>query len=265
MLAATTVAGVLTMAGPAMADVAVEPPSAPQGSGQNIHFKVTNTGKSAMTKVKLVLPADNPVAEVFPLSNEDWAPLITPLALKTPLTSIHNGTPVTETAGAVTWIAVRGKALAPGKTADLAVALGPLPTTSTMSFTLQPTYADGKPGPVLPPVSLSLTPAQPGQATGHGGHGGTTGQQGDQATDDATFEALLAAADDGPGFWTYAGWTIAGLCLAAMAVLLLRRKRTAPAEATGDDAADDEPADDKEPVTAGAPRVTSWSYRDGPG
>ena len=100
VLAAAITAGVLGMAAPAMADVSIDPPSAPQGSGANVHFKVTNTGPSPITRVKLVLPADTPVAEVFPLSVDNWAPQITPLKLSTPLTSIHAGTPVTETAAA---------------------------------------------------------------------------------------------------------------------------------------------------------------------
>jgi hypothetical protein len=253
VLAATTVAGVLTMACPAMADVAVDPPSAPQGSGQNVSFTVTNTGTSPITQVKLVLPRDTPVAEVFPLSVDDWAPRITQMKLATPLTSAHNGTPVTETAGSITWIAMPGKALTPGKSAELAVALGPLPATNSMTFTFQATYADGKPGPALPPAALRLTPAVAGGQPGHTGHGGTA-QQGPDA---ATLAALADAADDGPGFWSIAGWVLAGLALAAAAVLLIRGRRLAePAE---------EPAEEaKEPVAAGTPRVTSWSYRDAP-
>jgi hypothetical protein len=271
VLAATTVAGVLTVAGPAMADVKVQPASVPQGSGQNVTFQVTNTGKCVVSRVKLVLPADQPIAEVYPLSVDDWAPMLTPLTLTTPLTSIHNGSPVTETASAVTWVAVKGKELAPGRTAGLPVALGPLPTTSSMSFKLEQTCADGKAGPAVPPVTLALTPAEPGQATGHSGHGGgatapggTSG--GTTAEDDAQFAALIDAADDGPGFWTYAGWVLAVVGLAAALVMLLRGRRATAPDA-GEPAVDDEDEvdDDKDPVGAGAaPRVTSWRYQDKP-
>lgn len=255
MLGATTVAGVLIMACPAMADVKVEPASVPQGSGQNMHFKVTNTGSCAISKVKLLLPPDQPTAEVFPLSVSDWGPMLTPLKLTTPLTSIHNGAPVTETASAVTWTAVKGKELAPGKTADLPVGLGPLPTTSTMTFKLEQTCADGKAGPAIPPVTLTLTPAAPGEATGGGHHGG--GAQAAPATDDDAYYEALIEANDGPGFWTYAGWALAALGLAAVLVLLLRRRSSTPVE--------EAPAEEeKEPVTAGAPRVTSWRYQDKP-
>ncbi len=263
VLAATAATAVLTTAAPALADVTVEPPSAVQGEGANVHFGVTNTGTAPITRVKLVLPADNPVAEVFPLSVDDWAPQITPLKLRTPLTGTHGGAPVTETAAAITWIAVGGD-LAPGETADLAVALGPLPATSTMTFALEPTYAGGKPGPALPPAVLTLTPSTGAAAGGHGTtHGGTAGGTtgGVSAGDAEMYRALTEQADDGPGFFSVAGWVLAGLAATAAGVLLYRgRHRAEPTE-------DDEPQDDepKEPVGAGAARVTSWSYRDGPG
>lgn len=263
MLAATTVAGVLTMACPAMADVTVDPPSTPQGSGQNVSFTVTNTGTSAITQVKLVLPRDTPVAEVFPLSVDDWAPRITQMKLATPLTSAHNGTPVTETAGSITWIAMPGKALTPGASTELTVALGPLPATNSMTFAFEPTYADGKPGPALPPASLSLTPAGAGRQPGHTGHGGT-GQQGAEP-DAATLAAIADAADDGAGFWSIAGWVVAGLALAAAAVLLIRGRRPAEVAEESVEESVEEPVEEaNEPVAAGAPRVTSWSYRDAP-
>jgi len=265
VLAALVAAGVLGTAGPALADVTISPPSAPQGSGQNLHFAVKNTSTSPITKVKLVIPAETPVAEVFPLSVDDWAPQIEMTKLDTPLTSIHGGDPVTQTAASITWIAVNGP-LAPGRSTDLAVALGPLPATSSMAFTVLPTYSSGKVGPAMPPVTLRLTPAQAGAAPGHGGHGGTTGT----TADDAAFAAVVAQADDGPGFWSIAGWVVAGLALAGAAWLLLRGRREIGDEEPADESADgpadgpadgDEPAN--EPVAAGA-RITNWSYRDGP-
>lgn len=266
VLVAASFAGVLTMAGPALADVTVNPPSAPQGSGVNLHFAVKNTGQSAITRVKLVMPADTPVAEVFPLSVDDWAPQITEMKLATPLTSIHGGTPVTSTAAAITWIAVQGKAIPPGGTADLAVALGPMPSTSSMVFQVQPTYADGKPGPVVPPVQLALTPAVPGQEpVGHAGHedagGAAAGPVDSSSSDDAAFAAFVAQAEQGPSFWAIAGWIVAGLALAGAAYAVLRnRHRRADDEDEPDERRPDD-EDSKEPVAAGA-KVTNWSYRD---
>lgn len=262
VLAAAVATGVLCAASPAAADVTVSPPSAPQGSGINVTFKVTNTAQSAITKVKLLLPAALPVAEVYPLSVDDWAPQITNRTLDKPLTSIHGGTPVTQTASDITWTAMPGKALPPGKSADLVVAMGPMPASARMSFTVQPTYADPAKGAPMPPAVMTLTPAAPGQETAtHPEHAGTAdgGTGGTDDTDAATFAALLEA-DDGPGFWTIAGWVVAALAAAVGALAVLRARRrpaaTEPAAAA---------AEEKELVGAAkAPRITSWSYRDGP-
>jgi len=258
IVAVAIAAGVLGAASPAAADATVSPPSAPQGSGANVTFRVTNTAQSAITKVKLVFPADQPVAEVYPLSVDDWAPLIVNRPLDAPLIGVHGDTSVTETAADITWIAMPGKALAPGKSADLSVAMGPLPTAAQMSFTLQPTYADPAKGAAMPPVTLTLTPAAPGAAATHSTHSGTTGTT-TTGTDDVDFQALIDA-DNGPGFWTIAGWVVAALVGAAGAIAVLRSRRRNKA------ATEVEPeAEAKELVSAGkAPRVTSWSYKDGP-
>ena len=263
VLAATAAAGVLGFAAPAAADVTVSPPGVPQGSGQNLAFTVTNTAASPITRVKLVMPPDLPVAEVYPLSVDDWAPQIEQKKLDTPLSAIHGAQPVTETAASVTWIAMPGKALPPGKSADLTVAMGPMPSTSAqMNFTVEPTYADPAKGAPMPPVVLSLTPAVPGQEAA--GHHGTTATDGTSDADAATFAALAEAADDGPGFWTIAGWVVAALAAAAgiVAVLRSRRRPETARVPDGEVAAEEE----KELATAGSgkPRVTAWSYRDGP-
>ncbi|RSM62174.1 hypothetical protein DMB66_22555 [Actinoplanes sp. ATCC 53533] len=262
VLAAAVAAGVLCAASPAAADVTVSPPSAPQGSGVNVTFKVTNTAQSAITKIKLLLPAELPVAEVYPLSVDDWAPQITTRSLDTPLISSHGGTPVTETAADISWTAMPGKALAPGKSAELLVAMGPLPSSAGMSFTIQPTYADPAKGAPMPPAVLTLTPAVPGQeAATHSEHSGTAAGSTGDGTDAATFAALLDA-NDGPGFWTIAGWVVAALAAAAGAVAVLRARRrpAAPAAEPGTG----EPKDKELVGAAKAPRVTAWRYQDSP-
>lgn len=263
MLAATVAVAVLGVTAPAAAsDVTVEPATAPQGGPANLTFRVTNTAPSAITRVRLVMPKDTPVAEVFPLSVPDWAPQIENTKLDTPLSGGHGGTPVTETAGAITWTAVSGKAIAPGGSADLPVALGPLPTVSRMSFTLEPTYADGRPGPALPDATLTLVPGAAGAANGHG-----SGDAGTSGAEEAAFAAVVAQADEGTGFWSVAGWVVAALAVAGAVVVALRGRRRDAADPDGDEP-DEEPVDDAtdgpaEPVPAGA-RVTAWSYRDGP-
>lgn len=254
VLAAAVAAGVFCAASPAAADVTVNPPTAPQGSGTNVTFKVTNTAQSAITKVKLVLPAELPVAEAYPLSVDDWAPLITSKSLDTPMDGIH-GEAITSTASDITWTAMPGKALAPGKSADLIVAMGPMPSSAQMSFTVVPTYADPAKGAAMPPAVLTLTPAVAGQEPAtHGGHSGTTGSDTSNA-DAATFQALIDAQDNGPGFWTIAGWIVAALAAAGgvIAMLRARRRPAAPAETAE--------ADEKELVSA-APKASNWRYQE---
>jgi hypothetical protein len=261
VLTVAATAGVLAVAGPALADVTVSPPSAQQTGGADLTFRVMNTERSAITRVKVSLPADTPIAEVYPLSSPDWAPDITQQKLSTPLTSIHGGTPVTETTKDITWIAVGGKSIAPGQSADLSVSLGPLPTLSQMQFTVVPTYADGHAGPPVPPVVLKLTPATAEQqAAAHAGHEGTTGTDSSDP-DAALFAQTVAQAEHGPSIWSIGGWVIAGLVgLGAIVAVLRSRRRNPPAETDSDDAAvtDDEV---KEPVGAGV-RKSNWRYQD---
>jgi hypothetical protein len=251
VLAAAVAAGVLGAAAPAAADVTVDPPSAPQGSGTNVTFKVTNTAQSAITKVKLVLPPDLPVAEAYPLSVDDWAPLITSKALATPMDGIH-GEAITSTASGITWTAMPGKALAPGKSADLIVAMGPMPASAQMSFTVVPTYADPAKGATMPPAVLTLTPALPGQeAPAHGGHSGTTGTDTTNA-DAATFQALIDAQDTGPGFWTIAGWVVAALAAAGGVISVLRARRRPTAA----------PEEPELVGAAKAPKASNWRLQE---
>jgi len=258
VLAAAVAAGVLCAASPAAADVTVSPPSAPQGGGADVTFRVTNTAKSAITRLTLRLPADLPVAEVYPLSVDDWAPQIVNRPLDKPMLGLHGNSQVNETAAAITWIAMPGKALAPGGSADLTVAMGPLPLSAQMSFKVEPTYADPAKGAAMSPAVLTLAPAAPGQEAATHGHTGTT----DPGLDPATIEALLEA-NDGPGFWTIAGWVVAALAAAAGVIAVLRARRRSEPATEQPEAKDD---DDKELVGATkAPRVTSWSYQDGPG
>jgi hypothetical protein len=257
--------GVLLVAGPAAAGVTVSPSTAEQTGGADLTFHVTNTEQSAITKIELVMPPDSPIAEVYPLSVPDWAPQTTMQTLAEPLNTIHGGTPVTQTAKDITWLAMPGKSIAPGTSTDLSVSLGPLPTLSKITFTVVPTYADGRTGTPMPPTLLTLTPAAPGAAgTEHAAHDGTTPTGGTASTDPAAdlFAQTVAQADQGPGFWSIAGWVIAGLAgIGALVAVWRSRRRDEPAADEPDSATPDEP---KEPVSAGARRVSSWRYRDGP-
>ncbi|SNY40956.1 DUF1775 domain-containing protein [Paractinoplanes atraurantiacus] len=252
--------GVL-IAAPALADVSVSPSTAPQGEGENLTFHVTNTGDQPIHTIKLQLPDDTPVAEVYPLSVDNWGPKIEMRDLATPLPTIHGDTKATETAASITWIAMPGKDLAPGQGTDVRVAIGPLPTLSSMRFTVVTTYGNGKPGPSMPPADLTLTPGTGGAPAGHNAHGGGTTTTG--TTDDAEaqlFAQTVADAERGPSIWSIGGWVVAGLVLLGGAVVMFRGRH----RAEQDDDEPDEPEmeeakeEEKEPVTAGS---SKWAFK----
>jgi hypothetical protein len=261
VLAAAAAAAVLCAASPASADATVSPATAPQGTGANLTLQVVNDHpKAAITRIRLVLPAATPVAEVYPLSVPNWAPQITHRTLNPPMQSIHGGAPVTEATATITWTAAKGKALLPGKAANLMIAIGPLPETERMSFELLPTYADGSTAPAIPPAVLNLTPVAAPEVLPDEGY-------------------LLGPETDPtrPGMVSIIGWIIALLTGAAGVVLIVRSRRTGPApvpsatrteKAHAEPSADDAAASSTVEKATGAPapraRVSAWSYRDGP-
>jgi hypothetical protein len=266
--AAAVVIGVL-VAAPAFADVTVSPTTAAQGSGENLTFHVTNTGTAPLQTIAVQLPDDTPVAEVYPLSVDDWAPKIEMKTLASPLPTIHGGTPATESTHSITWLAMPGKQLAPGRATDLSVAIGPLPTLSSMSFTVVTTYANGQAGPTMP-ARISLTPAAEGQAATHA-HGGTaadtTGTTTDVSDEEAAaFADAIADATRGPSVWAIGGWVVAGLVLLGGAIYFVRNRHRANEDDEPDEEDEsarsvaevpvEEPAEAKETVSA-----SKWSLR----
>ncbi|GIE94717.1 hypothetical protein Ari01nite_21820 [Paractinoplanes rishiriensis] len=235
---------------PALADVTVSPKTAVQGSGDNLTFTVTNDGTQPLQTVRLTWPKDTPVAEVYPLSVDNWAPRIDIQKLATPLKQIHGATPVTEVAESITWLAMPGKALAPGKSAKLSIAIGPLPTLSSMKFTVYTTYPDGKAGPTMP-ASIALAPGVAGpNGTGH--HPGN-------AAEDALFADVVADATRGPSIASMGGWVFGGLVLIGALFYFWRGRHRAEEDDEPDeeDRKQSESAEEtKEPVAAG-----KWSLK----
>ena len=257
-MTAVTAAGVFFAAGPAAADVRVSPASAPQGSGANLSFHVTNDGTAPITEVTLRIPADTPVAEVYPLSVDSWAPRITYRKLAVALDTIHGGTPVTEVADSIVWLAVNGTTIQPGKSADLTVALGPLPTLSSMRFTVDTKYANGTAGPVMP-AAVTLTPSDgTAPVSHHGGSGGGTADV--SAAEEVAFAAIAGSADEGTPWLSLSGWVVAVLALLGAGWAVLRGRHRAAEEPAPEETPDDEstPEDGKEPVAAGS---TRWSFK----
>ncbi len=256
VMTAVTAVGVLVAAAPATADVTVSPASAPQGSGVSLDFKVTNEGTAPITEVTLRIPADTPIAEVYPLSIDDWAPRLTYQKLLKPMDSVHGGAPVTEAANAITWVAVNGTTIAPGQSAELRAALGPLPSLSSMRFSVETKYADGKAGPVMP-ASMTLTPSDGTQPVSHHGGGTAAGP----SAEDLAFAAIVAEAEKGPSWMSVSGWIVAVLALLGAGWALLRGRHRAEEEpGEPEDKPADEVTEDREPVGAGT-GDSKWAFK----
>ncbi|MGI5237829.1 YcnI family protein [Dactylosporangium sp. CA-139066] len=235
----------LGLAAPASADVSVTPGEAAQGDAADLTFRITNESRTAsITAVEVQLPADTPIAEVYPVSVADWAPAMTNTKIDKPVESLH-GYQVTDVTTAVKWVAMPDRALAPGDTTELYLAIGPLPAVAQLSFgvvlsnsdgtQVRWTAASGTPGEHPAPVLvLKAAPAgQGGHAAGHGG-----------ATPEAT--AAAEAGDgggDATGGGSYLGWSLLALLLvAAICVvgLALDRRRTAAPKPVAETPAEDQ-------------------------
>jgi hypothetical protein len=153
---AATLAGVamLSSASPASAKVGLLPVAAVQGDAANLTFRVTNDGStSPINRVEVQLPADQPIAEVYPLSTDNWAPSTTMRSIPKPVQPLHGPYPLTEAPGSVVWQTMPGLELKPGASADLTVAAGPLPNAPQLVVTVLVTHVDGsveKPSVVIP-------------------------------------------------------------------------------------------------------------------
>ncbi|MGQ5263752.1 DUF1775 domain-containing protein [Micromonospora sp. ZYX-F-536] len=185
------------------ADVTTTPTQARQGDAVRLEFTVPEERAGTTTRqIEVRLPADAPVAEVYPMSVTGWAPRISSRTLDQPVTGIHSSGVSTVTT-AVTWIRVGESEPGPAR---LALSMGPLPQAERLTFEVIQTYVDGTVvrwadanGPHRAPV-LTLLPAAAGAAgpAGHGGHGGAPAAG--AATDPGAGNAAGAPVDraDGP-------------------------------------------------------------------
>lgn len=270
------------VAAPALADVSVTPKTSLQGAGDNFTFHVTNDGTAPIQTVTVTIPEDTPVAEVYPLSVDDWAPKITTRKLNTQLPSLHDDIPTDQVTGSIQWIAMPGKALAVGRTADLTIALGPLPTLSAMQFTVSTTYGNGKAGPPMSTASVTLTqPTAAQEAQIHAGHDTGSATAGDDtsgdvdsqtAAENAQFAKVVSDATRGPSFWAIAGPVVAVVALLIGGMLMWRSRHRAEEEDEPEDevtataepespeppATETETEDEKVPVDAGG---SKWSFK----
>ncbi|MGC4813416.1 DUF1775 domain-containing protein [Micromonospora sp. DT228] len=238
---ALTAAGLLLWPGAARAaDVTTTPTEARQGDAVRLEFTVPEERAGTKTnQIEVRLPADAPIAEVYPMSVNGWAPRISSRTLDKPVAGIHSSGVSTVTT-AVTWVRVGESDPGPAR---LALSMGPMPQAERLTFEVVQTYADGTvvrwadaAGPHRAPA-LTLLPAAPGAAgpAAHGGHGGPAA--GAPADPDNAVDAAPAAGDAGEESGSADGMLAAGLLAglgggAAIGWLVSRWRRRDPAEAT---------------------------------
>ncbi|WFE66730.1 YcnI family protein [Micromonospora sp. WMMD714] len=246
LVLAAVAAGVFGAPGAALADgVTSSPSQAVQGDAVELTFVVPEERAGARTeKIEFRLPEDAPIGEVYPLSVDGWAPLITSRDLAAPVAGIHAPSVSTVTS-AVVWTRGAGPAV-PGP-ARLSVAMGPLPQLDRMTFELVQTYSDGTvvrwadpAGGGHPAPTLTLVPPAPGAVTGH--HGGAADATDAQAAPDAA--AAPADGDGGPSAdLLLGGGLLVGLGGgAAIGWVASRSRRRAAADPETD--GDDDPTSD---------------------
>lgn len=241
---AAVVAGVaagaaLAFATPAVADITVTPEQAVQGTAARLTFRVTNdAARTAITRVRVKLPAEAPIAEVYPLSVSDWAPQMQTRSLATALPGVH-GTQQSEITTVVTWIAVN-KGLPPGGSAELSLEVGPLPQTDKLAFQIEQTNSDrsvvrytadatATGAAERPAVVVRLRPPAAGESGHAPVHGGAPNGTQQQAAAPAPEESRSNA-------WWLAG---AMLLIGVIAGLgIARQKRTPPAPESDSSAPD---------------------------
>ncbi|WP_426505007.1 DUF1775 domain-containing protein [Dactylosporangium sp. McL0621] len=230
----------LGIAAPAAADVSVTPTEAAQGGAADLTFRITNDSPSAsVTAIDLQLPADAPIAEVYPLSVDDWAPSMTNVKVDKPLPSLH-GYQITEVTTAVKWIAMPDKALAPGKTTELYLSIGPLPAVDKLSFGLVLTNSDGTQVSRTAQAGGPVLALKPGGPVEHAGaHGGATPAATADAADTTDTNAAAGAPSGSP---SYLMWSLAALLLIAVICVvsvILQQRRTPAPEKPAEDAVED--------------------------
>jgi uncharacterized protein YcnI len=243
-------AGPVIGVGPVSADVAVTPDQAVQGESARLTFMVTDDRPGAYTtRIELRLPDDAPVAETWPMSVSDWAPLITMRPVDGALPGLHHGE-VTEVVSAITWIRAEATGTEP-KPAELSISLGPMPPIDRMTFTVVQTYSDGFVAtwgeepiangtrPEFPAAIVRLEPAAGAAGAGAAGPGTAAVEPADGSTDGGL--GLLDA-----------GLAAGLLVVLGLAGWFLFRNRRGVAELSADSTTEPTTSDD----TTGADRTT---------
>ncbi|HEV2638290.1 MAG TPA: YcnI family protein [Actinocrinis sp.] len=218
---------VLAAAGAASAHVTVSPTSAPQGSTQELTFKVPNEESGANTvSLQLQIPTADPIAQVLAKPVPGWTVTLHTVTLAKPLTT-DDGTFST----AVDEVDWTGGTIVPGQYQDFSISVDPLPADATqLVFKAVQTYsngdvvrwidlsAPGQPDPDHPAPVLALTPA--GSDSDSAGTTGTS--TGPANTPDTAVPPAAAGTNTTTGASSTSsgnGLGIAGLIVGALGLL----------------------------------------------
>ncbi|WFE43859.1 DUF1775 domain-containing protein [Verrucosispora sp. WMMD1129] len=232
LVAALATAVVLLWPATAWADgVTFTPAEAQQGNAVKLEFVVPDERPGVRTeRIEIKIPENPPIAEVYPLSVEGWAPTITTRKLDRPVSGMHG--PATDVVTA-SLIWSRAKDQAGEGPARLVFSMAPLPQTERLTFELVQTYADGLQvrwggGPGQRPLpALTLLPGDPAYPGAHGGHGAAPGGAAPAEAPPTT----TATSDGGPNANSLlAAGLVAGLGGGAVVGWLISRRRRATTE-----------------------------------
>jgi uncharacterized protein YcnI len=218
-------------AGAAAAHVTVSPTSAPQGSTQELTFKVPNEESGADTvSLQLQIPTADPIAQVLAKPVPGWTITVHTITLSKPLTT-DDGT-FNQAVDEIDWT---GGSIPPGQYQDFSISADPLPADATqLVFKAVQTYSNGdvvrwidlavpgEPEPDHPAPVLALVPA--GAAAAGASAGAQTGSAAAAGTSSSAGAASADSRGEGLGV---AGLIVGALGFVTAACALWRTRRPA--------------------------------------
>ncbi|MEW1739496.1 YcnI family protein [Nocardia beijingensis] len=141
--AATALAALCAAPGVAAAHVTADAPDATPGGYSVVTVRVPTESETAETvKLEIGLPLDHPLAVVRTATAPGWDVSTRSTTLPAPIGNGHGGT-VTSAVSSVTFTALPGSAVRPGRFGEFRLLLGPLPDVRELVLPAIQTYSDG--------------------------------------------------------------------------------------------------------------------------
>lgn len=188
----------------ASAHVTVQPGEAEAGSYAVVAFRVPNErDDAATTKLRVILPEDQPVASVSTTPVPGWKVTTRTRTLDEPLD--QHGQQITDVVSEVVWTAT-GDGVAPSQFEDFEISMGPLPESGKMVFKALQTYEGGEQvnwnevavdesvEPEHPAPVLTLTPPADEVDTEPAAADTPAGDEATPATDEPVLPVVLSGA-----------------------------------------------------------------------